>query len=225
MNSADIPRLRLAAWLIIAAFVTFLFVLLTVGRVLLRTPEFNALTTVPEVAAYAAEHRASWISTVVGNVLGLCLLYAGLLMVSLWLGKTKVRGWAVGAFIAFLLSFGLVLIAESLVIALAAGPEGLPSFVARQAVSPDRNVIGVIYQHLSGLFGTFGLMLLGIGQWQSGMFKRMGLVVGVLALPLTVLGLFFGSVEGFILPPALVLAIWLLRVTSARAMRTEIISS
>ena len=223
MNSTDISRLRLAAWLIIAAFITIPGVLFTVGKVFLRTPEFNALTTVPEVAAYAARHRSSWIAAVLGIMLGLCLLYAGLLMVSLWLGKPRARGWAVGALVAFLLSFGMVLVAEYLVIGLAAGPEELPPFVAKQTVSPDRNVIGVIYQHLSGVFGTFGLVLLSIGVWQSGLSKRMGLVVGVLALVLTVLGLLFGSVEGFILLPAIVLAIWLLRITSARVSRAQAI--
>jgi hypothetical protein len=192
-------------------------VLFTVGKVLFRTPEFNALTTVPEVAAYAAQHRAPWIATGLGLLLGLCLLYAGLLIVGFWLTRTKARGWAFLALVVLLISFGLVLVAEYLVIGLAAGPERLPPLVAQQTVSPDRNVVGVIYQHLSGLFGTSALVLLGIGLWQSGVLKRTGLVVGTLALLLTVLGLLFGSVEGFILLPAIALAVGLLSASSARA--------
>ena len=214
MDISNVSHLRLASWMIIAAPLVLIFSLLAFGSVVVRTDEFNQLETVSEVSNYVYENRVAWIGLSVGLLAGIGLTYAGLILISRYLRNTPARIWAILSLVTFAGSILFMLFSEYFLIGLAAGPDNLPPLVADQAVSPERAVVGTTYEHIAGLLATLGMTFLGIGLFSSRLLRRIGLIVAVIALLLTIAGLFVGAVPGPIAFVALPIAIGLLRQES-----------
>jgi hypothetical protein len=211
MTPKDTSRLRLAGWLIIASLIVLIVSVVVFGSVAVRTPEFNQLETVAQVAEYAAQRGTNWVALDLGLLLGAGLTYAGLILITVALTTTKARIWVIVALISLIGSLALFIFSTYLLIGLAAGPNNLPPLVAIQTVSKERAVIGTIYEHISGLLATLGLAFVGIGLFVSQQLKRTGLIVAILASILTVIGVFFGAVPGPIVILSLPIAIGLIR--------------
>jgi hypothetical protein len=210
MNTPNASRLRLAGWLIIASVVILIVSVVAFGSDAVRTPEFNQLSTVVQVAEYASQHSTNWVGLNLGLLLGAGLTYAGLILIATALLATKSRVWAIAGLISLIGSFAFFVFSTYLLIGLAAGPNNLPPLVAIQTVSKERAVIGTIYEHVSGLSATLGLALVSIGLFVSQTLKRTGLVIAILAFALTVIGVFFGAVAGPVVILSLPIAIGLL---------------
>jgi len=211
MNAPNASRLRLAGWLIIASLIILIASVVAFGSDAVRTPEFNQLSTVVQVAEYAFQHSTNWVGLNLGLLLGAGLTYAGLILIAIALLATRSRVWAIAGLISLIGSFAFFVFSTYLLIGLAAGPNNLPPLVAIQTVSKERAVIGTIYEHVSGLLATLGLTIVGIGLFVSHTLRRTGLVIAVLAFILTVIGVFFGAVAGPVVILSLPIAIGLLR--------------
>jgi hypothetical protein len=195
--SALAARSRLPGWLLVGSVAVLVATVVAFGSAGVRTPEFNRLTTVPQVAAYIAERSGTvWVALDLGLLLGCGLMYAALLLVARTLWGTNARTWGIVGAVALSVSAVFLVINTYLMIGLAGGPDRLLPFVAQQTVSPERAVVGVLYEHLAGLTGGIGLAFIGIGLFASRRMRWTGLVVAVLAGLLTVAGVFFGAVVG-----------------------------
>jgi hypothetical protein len=211
MNTFNTSRLRWAGWLIIASLVILIFSVVAFGNSAVRTPEFNQLQTVSQVAEYASQHRISWVPLNLGLLLGIDLTFAGLILIVVSLFRTKASIWATVGLICLIGSLALIIFSTYLLFGLAAGPDNLPPLVGIQTVSKERAVIGTIYEHISGLLATLGLMFVGFGLFTSEVLKRTGLIIAIFAFILTLVEVFFGAVAGPVVFLSLPIAIGLLR--------------
>jgi hypothetical protein len=210
MENPNSDRYRQAAWLILASVVVLIGSMLVFGSAAVRTPEFNRLQTVEAVAAYVAPHRTAWVALGLGLLVGAGLTFIGLMLISAALMATRARPWGIAGMACLAGSLALLIFSSYLLVGLAAGPDHLPPLVASQKVSPQRAVIGAEYENVSGLLATLGLSFVSLGLFASGLLRRTGLVIAVLALLLTILGLFIGATAGPIVILSVPIAIGLL---------------
>jgi hypothetical protein len=211
MNTPNASRLRLAGWLMIASLVILIASVVAFGSDAVRTPEFNQLSTVAQVAEYASQHSTNWVGLNIGLLVGAGLTYAGLILTAIALLSTKSRVWAIAGLISLIGSLAFLMFSTYLLVGLAAGPNNLPPLVGIQTVSKERAVIGTIYEHIAGLLATLGLTLVSIGLFVGQTLRRTGLIIAILAFVLTVIGVFFGAVAGPVVILSLPIAIGLLR--------------